>query len=412
MPVDDTATPADPALPVGRRIRLARERRGLTRAVLAGLLGKSESWLKRVELGQLQSPRLPTLLKVAEILKVADLSDLTGTHGTVETAALITVGHPALPAVRRAIVTAPLVPDGPPPDLAHLRARLDLAWRIRHTSPRHRTALAELLPALITDATAATRQHTNGSRQPAYGILAEVMNLSQMFVAYQPDPTLLWRVAERGLMAAQESGEPATIAAAVWFLGQAHRDAGQWDEATAVVDDALAMLETRLPDADTESISMYGALCFEAAYTAARMGEAGLAWRMWDRAEQTAARLPADHYHRQTSFSRVIIGAHAVTAAVELQTPGEAARFARRTSAAAIPSAPRRGRHLIEVARAEAARGNDEAVLSTLQAAQESAPETLRYNGYGRRMVLDLLEGPRALRRPAGDLARAVGLLD
>ena len=66
--------------------------------------------------------------------------------------------------------------------------------------------------------------------------------------------------------------------------------------------------------------------------------------------ERPARRLPKHYYQPQTSFSRVVMGAHAVTVAVELQKSGEPVRQAERLDAAAIPSRPRRARHLIETA--------------------------------------------------------------
>jgi transcriptional regulator with XRE-family HTH domain len=48
--MDDAATPREPApLSPGRRIRFWRERRGMTREILGGLVGKSASWVKAVE---------------------------------------------------------------------------------------------------------------------------------------------------------------------------------------------------------------------------------------------------------------------------------------------------------------------------------------------------------------------------
>ncbi|MGH3896946.1 MAG: helix-turn-helix domain-containing protein [Pseudonocardiaceae bacterium] len=55
----------DPTLPMGRRIKILRGRRGLSRAVVAGLCGRSESWLKKIEQGTRQAVRLPTLLRLA-----------------------------------------------------------------------------------------------------------------------------------------------------------------------------------------------------------------------------------------------------------------------------------------------------------------------------------------------------------
>ncbi|MEV5408740.1 hypothetical protein AB0K60_07875 [Thermopolyspora sp. NPDC052614] len=50
---------------------------------------------------------------------------------------------------------------------------------------------------------------------------------------------------------------------------------------------------------------------------------------------------------------------------------------------------PRRGRHLIEVARPHHLQRDHEAVLGTLKLAEQTAPETIRYNGYARRMTLE-----------------------
>jgi transcriptional regulator with XRE-family HTH domain len=63
----------------GERIQILRERRGLTRAVLAGLVGMSASWLKGIERGTRLPPRLPLLVKLAEALGQRDIAVLAGT---------------------------------------------------------------------------------------------------------------------------------------------------------------------------------------------------------------------------------------------------------------------------------------------------------------------------------------------
>jgi transcriptional regulator with XRE-family HTH domain len=50
----------------GERIQILRERRGLSRPVLAGLVGMSASWLKSIERSTRLPPRLPLLVKLAE----------------------------------------------------------------------------------------------------------------------------------------------------------------------------------------------------------------------------------------------------------------------------------------------------------------------------------------------------------
>ena len=396
--------------PFGARLQLLRTRRGMTREVLGGLVGKSAGWVKAVETGRLQQPRLQMLLRLAEALRVRDLAELAG--DPVASVRLFTgPGHPALPAVRDAINAIPWL-DGPAEPLPVLRARLDAAWRARHAAPDHRTVLGALLPALIRDSQRAVRQYEGDDGRKARAIMAGMWNLAQFFLAYQPDSGLLWRVAERSIAAAQESDDPRAIGGAVWLLAQAHRDQGEFEAAAEVNRQALELLAPRLEGGGDEVTAIYGALLFEAAYTSARAGERGEAWGFWDRADAVAQRLPAAYYDPMTSFSRVIMGAHAVTVAVEGRERGEAVRQARRTRGLPIPSAPRRGRHLIEVGRAYHLAGDHEAALGALVAAQAAAAETIRYNGYARAIVVEMAaSGPAARRREAGALAERIGVL-
>lgn len=86
--------------------------------------------------------------------------------------------------------------------------------------------------------------------------------------------------------------------------------------------------------------------------------------------------------HVQTSFSTAVMSAHAVTLDVELRRPGDAIRTASRFGAGEIPSRPRRGRHLIAVARAHHQRGERAGVYAVLDAAERTAAKTIRFNGY------------------------------
>ncbi|MDF5757115.1 helix-turn-helix transcriptional regulator [Spongiactinospora sp. TRM90649] len=410
---DGTNDSGAPVLTLGQRIQYLRERRGMTREVLAGLVGKSESWLKAVEKGRLQqNPRLPILLQLAEALRVRDLSEITGDQ-SVPVRMFTGPGHPALAAVRAAVNALPFqAAGGTVQPLDVLRARLDRAWRIRHSSPDHRTALGELLPDLIRDAQLAAHMYRGETRRRCQAMLAETYGLTQMFVAYQPAQDLLWRVADRALTAAQESEDPLALSCGVWFLAQAHRDANDFDAARDINEQGMLAIQPHMDDPGTDLLAMWGALNFELAFTSARTGDAAEAWGYWDEAKRVAARLPADYYQPWTSFSQIIMKPHAVTLAVELHQSGEAARQANRAESVPIPSMPRRGRHLIEVARAHQLRHDQAAVLGTLQLAQRTAPETVRYNGYAWRLVWELAEaGPNELRPQAHELADRIGLL-
>ncbi|MGH3662393.1 MAG: helix-turn-helix domain-containing protein [Micromonosporaceae bacterium] len=396
----------------GQRMQILRERRGISRPVLAGLLARSPSWVKQVENGKIGTPGLPMMLRIAEVLRIRSLSDLTGDQ-SMAVEMFIGPGHKLLPAVRDAVNTLSISTDQEAPSPAHLRARLARAWAARHSAPNHREVVGALLPSLIDDAERAVRQADRISqRRSAQAALSEVYGLSQFFLAYQPDSSLLWRVAERAMVAAQDSGDAHTIGVAAWLLTQAHRDAGGFDAADAVTNETLRFLESAMPDSTSDVRAIVGALTFEAGHTAARRGDAGAAWRYWDGARAIAQSLPADYYHPITSFSRAIMRPHGVTVAVELHAGGESVRQAVAADTAAIPSRPRLARHRIEAARGYHLDGQPEAALATLGQAFEAAPETIRYNGYARRIMLEETEAKSpARRRRASELAVKVGLL-
>ncbi|GHF39434.1 helix-turn-helix domain-containing protein [Streptomyces morookaense] len=401
-------------LAFGQRLQLLRTRRGMTRTVLAGLLGRSPSWVKAVEYGRLKMPKLDVVLQIAEVLRVRELSELTGDRST-RVDLFVGPGHARLPAVRETVNAFPYVAGGEAPPTVELRMRVARAWQARHSSPNHRDVVGALLPGLIRDAQLAARQADRvADRRRAQSVLSEVYSLSQFFLAYQPDAALLWRVAERSMLAAQESEDPHTIGVAAWLAAQAHRDSGpaHFDAADAVTSETLTFLEPLLPDAPDDILAIAGALRFEAGYTAARRGDSGNAWHHWDTARAMADRLPSDYYHPVTSFSRAVMGAHAVTVAVELHAGGESVRQAAAADALAIPSRPRRARHRIEEARGYQLDGQHEAALATLDKAYEAAPETIRYNGYARTIILGESESRSPRRRQrAARLAVKLGLL-
>ncbi|MFE3581300.1 helix-turn-helix domain-containing protein [Streptomyces vinaceus] len=412
MSSDASPDPYADQLVFGQRLQILRQRRGLTRDQLGGLAGRSGEWVKALETGRLRTPRLEIILRLAEVLRVRDLSDLTGDQ-SMAVSLFTGPGHPRLPAVREALDSLQLGGDRQTPPAEHVSARLSRAWRARHSAPNHRDVIGSLLPDLVLDAQAAVRAATTvPARKAAQARLAEVYFLAQFFCAYQPDAPLVWRVAERGMMAAQDSEDPHAIGMAAWLTAQAHRDSTHLDAADAVALETLRYLEPLLPDAGPDVRAVTGALTVEAGLTAARRGESGTAWRYWDEARRLAEGLPAGYFHPVTSFSRAVLGAHAVTVAVELHAGGESARQAARAEAEAIPSRPRRARHRIEQARAYHLDAQPDVALATLAQAHEAAPETVRYNGYAKRIVWEEAASKSpARRRRASELAQRLGLL-
>ncbi|MFJ6659608.1 helix-turn-helix transcriptional regulator [Streptomyces sp. NPDC091377] len=414
MSEDASPDPYTEPIRFGQRAQVLRERRGMTQTQVADLLGVSPHTYRKIENGQQKAPGLETVLRIAEVLRVRDLAELTG-HPDARVDLFIGPGHPRLAAVKAAIDSFALTAGAEPPAPAHLEARLRAAWTARHAARNHREVIGRLLPDLIRDARALVR-HTDSAadRRVAQSLLAQTYSLSQFFIAYQPDASLLWRVAERGMVAAQESEDPHTIGVASWLLAQAHRDSGfrHYDAADAVNLEAVRFLAPLLPEATDEVLAIAGALEFELGYTAARRRDTGTAWRHWDKANDMAERLPGAYCHPVTSFGRAVMGAHAVTVAVELHQGGESVRQAAKADGRVITSRPRRARHRIEEARGYQLDNQRDVAVASLEKAYEAAPETIRYNGYARSILLEEIESPQApRRRRAALLADRVGIL-
>ncbi|MCP9621316.1 transcriptional regulator [Nocardia otitidiscaviarum] len=396
---------------IGQRIRTHRERAGISRPVLAGLLGRSVEWVKAVENGRLQAPRLSMLLRIAQALELDDLATLTGDGHAVPVTVFAGERHAALTEVQTALTDYRLVPEDRAVSPRHLAERLRTAWRIRHSSPDHRTQLGTLLPGLIRDAQHAAR--TADDRREARRVLAGVYQLADFYVAYQPAPELVWMVADRAMSEGYEADDPYVIACSAWAMVQALRDSGRWEEAIALARSAIDQLDPYLkreatPD-DWRGIA--GALEAEIAYVFARRGRYGEAWAGWERADEIARQLGASYRHIQTSFSVPVMTAHATTLGVELHRPGEALRSARSFEPDQIVSLPRRSRHLIEVARAYLQRDEDTAALTMLIKSEQTAPETIRYNGYAREMLSELSKKPpTGMRTEVRELSRKVGV--
>lgn len=400
------------SLAIGQRIRTHRLRAGMSRPVLAGLLGRSTEWLKAVENGRLQTPRLPMLLRIAQALDIADLAELTGNDHAVPVAVFAGERHAALTEVQAALTDYRITPPDRQPSMQYLAERLRQAWHVRHSSPDHRTQLGSLLPGLIRDAQSAARS-TGPDRRTARKLLAGVYQLADFYVAYQPAPELVWMVADRGLNEGTEADDPYVIACSTWSMAQALRDSGRWEEA---IDLARAAIERLEPYVDRDGTvddwrGIVGALEAEIAYVYARRGRYGNAWAAWERADEFARRLGPAYRHIQTSFSMPVMGAHAVTLGVELRRTGEAIRAANGLDPDRIVSVPRRSRHFIEVARAHTLQGEATAAFALLAKSERTAPETIKYNGYARDMLLDFLKSPPAgMRQDVRELCERVGV--
>ncbi len=128
-------------LPVGRRVAQWRVRRNMTQQQFADRIGRSKSWVDKVERGVRRLERVSSLREVADALRI-DLGVLLADQpGRPDPAAAGVEG------VRTALSRYHVEPSAGPVDVAELRTRLDHAEQTyRHA--RYPQLLA-LLPGLL-----------------------------------------------------------------------------------------------------------------------------------------------------------------------------------------------------------------------------------------------------------------------
>ncbi|GGM67212.1 hypothetical protein GCM10012275_42140 [Longimycelium tulufanense] len=401
------SAPLDPDLPVGKRIQYFRQQEGLSRPVLGGLVGKSAEWVKGIETGRLLPPRLPMLIRIAEVLRVDDLAELTGEQ-KLSAASFTKERHDSLDKVADALATFPLSAESSEPMSADtLASQVWQAWELWHGSRRQRTAIGVLLPGLLRTAPATVRRMEGAERRRGLRALAEIYHLAQLFLSFQPVPELVHLTGDRAMTAAQDADDPEAIAVTAWYLNHVFRDAGQRHEAR--VELATRAAGTLRPETGPEHLVRWGLLHLAIALSHAKLGREGDAWHHWDKASKAARTLGDGYAHPYLIFGPGMVDAYAITINADLMKGGEAVRQADRIDLATMPSATRRSFHMIETARGYHLRGEHLATLRMLTKAHEESPDTVRFNLFARPVVADLAaKGGSTVRADAAELAMKI----
>ncbi|GGM70668.1 hypothetical protein GCM10010106_16190 [Thermopolyspora flexuosa] len=386
----------------GERVEFFRKRAGMTRKVLGELCGRSEEWVKALEKGRLLMPRVPLLVRLAEVLEVGDLAELTGEQ-RLTTATYGKARHEKADEIARALVSYPLVcGDREPVPAAELAASVRQAWMVWHGSAHQRTAVAAVLPRLLSDARTSARLLEGRERRSALASLAQVYHLVQLYLAFQPVPGLVMLAGDRAMQAAQDADDPHAIAAAAWYMNHVYREAGEQAEARLELAHQVAGLLR--PDASETDRALWGLQQLAIALSLARTGRKGEAEHHFDLAGRAADALTA--HHPWLLFGRAMVDAYAITIYADLADAHEATRQADRTDLSKLPSATRRSFHLIETARAYHLKREPLAAVHLLNRAYEISPETIGFNLFARSAVQELMvSGGPTVREDARELA-------
>jgi transcriptional regulator with XRE-family HTH domain len=270
--------------------------------------------------------------------------------------------------------------------------------------------LAAALPQMIATATATRDGVTGVERATASALLADAYIVAANFVVKLNDDPVAWALADRALQAAQAGDDPLTAADARRAVATVLRRTGRPAKARELLMTAIRDIE---PDgrASPDRLSMYGTLLEVAAYTAAVDGNRAAASELIGEARTAADRLGRDANYRFTAFGPANVTLYQVSIAQVLGDNGTAIEHAKTLRPAAIPTAERRGRYWIDVARAYHQWGKLEPCYRTLLAAERAAPAEVRYRPPVHRIAEDLLRASHRQSLPGVPaFARRIGV--
>ena len=395
--------------PVGERIAIYRRRRGLSQAVLAGLIGRSVSWLSQVERGTRAVDRMSVLIDLSRVLKV-DIAELTGQpfalapNGGLEPEGLADI--------RRVLMRYTELPAAINPgpgtvttasDLMQLRSRVDTAWRLRQAS--RYAQLGHQVPDLITQAELATQHYQGDDQRAAFALLAETYQVTRAMLRKLGDAHLAWIAADRAVRAGRHAESPLLIAVGARALSQVFTETGQLDAALDISLSSAAALEPTLRGdrSGPQGWSVWGALLLTAAIAAARDNDIGAASDYLRRARRAADHLHADRNDLWTSFGPTNVGD--VT---------ETIRRAEQVNTTPLPAdlLERRAQVFIDLGRAYVQRRDDAAATTVFRQAEELAPEEVHYSVPVREALREMLRREHRYTTPElRPLARRTGII-
>lgn len=379
----------------GERVAFYRQRRGLSQKVLAGLVGRTEDWLRKVEHDVLPLDRLSVLRSLAVSLDIS-LGDLIGEPVLMSWAD--GTSRRTVPALRAALMDHRQFLPGPqasePPRLDTLASELATQWG--HYQNSRYTRLTQRLPLLITDAQAACQYYGRSSAEGlrAHALAAGAHQVTTGFLTKLGEADLAAISASRGLAAAHTSGSDLMIGSLYRSVAHALLSIGEFEQAVSLTRAAADHLQPELGGASPQYLSVVGTLHLVGAVASSRREDRGDTTTFLAEADQIAARLGQDANHLWTAFGPTNVNIHRVTTAMELGDIQVAIDLGPRIDTRALP-VERRVRHTIETARAYARWNRPEDALALLLDAEQYAPEQIRYHRLSRILVREIIGLPR-----------------
>ena len=369
---------------MGRRIGYWRRRRNLTQAVFADRIGRSKSWVEKVERGERSADRLSVLDPICEVLEV-DLSALIGEEPRRQ--GQVCLDGSEVERIRSALERYTFSGGGTGgPDLAAVRRQLDHVWAAFEFADYQ--VMGATLPGLLDDAQEA--HAVLGSEQSAR-LLAEVYQVIASTLRKLGEYALAWLAGDRGISVAQQAGDLASAVASGFRIANALLSMGRPGQA---LDLTMSLADQLQPECGTEELrALYGHVVLQGAMAAAALGEQGRAGEMIAEAGGVARFVTPGSNHFRLAFEPVNVAVHEVGTLVALGENGRAVEVADAIGGDRLRMLrkERRVALLVDTARACSQGGQRDEALRRLLVAEEIAAPEVRCRPLAQATIADLL---------------------
>jgi len=354
------------------RIAYWRQRRGMTQDDFAARLGRSRSWVQKLEAGDRQSdPRISVLELIAETLTVP-LETLLGVErdNDKECVDATEISEIRATLMRPDVITG-FVANKMKSDSKLVRRNVSYGFDAYQSA--HYSTLGRILPNLIVDAQRATSLEDLDT----FATLSDVYHLTTLVLMKFSAADLAWHAADRALTTAYTSGNPVSIGLAAQALTYAMSSRGEERAGVDVSTTTAAAIRDELVSLGPPGWTVYGMLFLKAAVAAASASDGDAARNLLKEARDAAAHI-GDRNDFHTGFGITNCLLHEASILSQLGEHGASLAAARLINPASFASLPRERRthHLIDTAVSYyRSRQVDNALISLLEAERLGAQE-------------------------------------
>ncbi|XVS66004.1 helix-turn-helix domain-containing protein [Actinosynnema sp. CA-299493] len=393
---------------LGERIKRARTRRQFTQEQLAEKAEVSVDLIRKLEQGVRHTASMSSLTRIARAVD-KDVPQLLGQTSTI--APKVDEEAVGILAIRDELTSLSYFPgladeevfNDEPPTVDGLRMALAHAESIRQHGSF--AQLGVMLPGLMAEARAAVRELSGDDQVAAFGLLSEVIQIASTMLTALGKPDIGYIGLIRAQEAAEKSGNELLQAMNVSALSWVFFKQGRLDDAETAALRKAEQLEPDFVRGSAESLAVWGILMLRASSAAVRNKQVDRSEEHMSLARAAAARVGKDYNIYATPFGPTNAGIAAVNAAVESERFEHALDLVKTVPTNGWVSPTWRARHLLDVAIAHSELDQDEAATAQLLAAEQIAPEWMRYHTLSRQTVQELAERARRKQTPLLRLA-------